>query len=138
MTSGKRTSRSGRGGRMSEINVTPLVDVMLVLLIIFMVTAPMISAGVNVDLPDTNASPSRSDEEPLEITVDKNGDIYIAAEKVNYEELPAKLEAINRTNPKKLVYLRGDKTISYGIFAEVMGEVSGAGFTRLTILTNSK
>lgn len=137
-SSGQKRSRRGRGGRMSEINVTPMVDVMLVLLIIFMVTAPMLSAGVNVDLPETNASPSRSDGEPLEISVDKNGDIFLAAEKVEIHELPGKLQAINDIDPKKLVYLRGDRQITYGIFAEVMGEINAAGFTRITLLTTSK
>lgn len=138
MTSGQKRSRRGRGGRISEINVTPMVDVMLVLLIIFMVAAPMISSGVNVDLPETNASPSRTDEKPLEISVDKNGDIYLATEKIDINELPEKLRAINELDPKKLIYLRGDQKISYGIFAEVMGEVSAAGFTRITLLTGSK
>ena len=135
--------RGGRGcrkkhARMSEINVTPMVDVMLVLLIIFMVTAPMITSGINIDLPETNASPSRSDVKPLEITIDKSGNIYVASEKVDTNEFPAKLKAIHDTAPDRLVYLRGDRHLNYGRFAEVMGDVSAAGFTKITILTGVK
>ena len=136
----KKTGRGRRGGRgrMSEINVTPLVDVMLVLLIIFMVTAPMITSGVNVDLPQTAAAPSRSDEKPLEITVDKHGQIYIGDSEVADRDLPGKLRAIREQNPDKLVFVRGDRAVNYGKFAEVMGEINAAGFTKLTLLTGAK
>jgi len=130
--------RAKRRPRMSEINVTPMVDVMLVLLIIFMVTAPMITAGINVDLPETKAKPSRSDAKPLEITIDSRGDIYIAQSKVSKTELPEKLEALHADNPERLIYLKGDKRLDYGKFAEVMGEVSSAGFTKITLLTGQK
>ncbi len=132
--------RSGRrrSARMSEINITPMVDVMLVLLVIFMVTAPMITAGVNVDLPDTSAEASRSDQDPLEISVDKQGKVYVAGAEVTMTALPLKLSAINENDPNKLVYLKGDKAVPYGRFAEVMGEVNAAGFKRLSILTGVK
>jgi len=133
-------SRNGRrrNGRISEINVTPMVDVMLVLLVIFMVTAPMITAGINIDLPETEAEPSRSEEKPLEISVDKQGKVYIAAEEVEMAELPLKLQAIHQIDPKKLVYIRGDANVNYGKFAEVMGEINSAGFTKITLLTGTK
>lgn len=141
-STGKSGGRGGRGsrrrGRMSEINITPMVDVMLVLLVIFMVTSPMITAGVNIDLPETSASASRTDEKPLEISVDKAGNVFIAAEQVEMAQLPAKLLAIGIDNPDKLVYLRGDKDVPYGRFAEVMGEVNAAGFKRLSILSATK
>lgn len=130
--------RGKRRARMSEINVTPMVDVMLVLLIIFMVTAPMITAGINVDLPETKAKPSRSDVKPLEITVDSKGNIYVAQSKVAKGELGEKLESIHKDNPERLIYLKGDKRVDYGKFAEVMGEVSAAGFTKITLLTGQK
>lgn len=136
-TSGSRRN-SRRGARMSEINITPMVDVMLVLLVIFMVTAPMITAGVNIDLPETAASPARTDEKPLEISVDKDGNVFIAAEQISPEELPEKLLAISIDNLDKLVYLRGDENVPYGRFAEVMGEVNAAGFKHLSIITASK
>jgi len=136
--SGGRSRRSRRSGRMSEINITPMVDVMLVLLVIFMVTSPMITAGVNVDLPDTSASPARTDEKPLEVSVDQDGNVYLADQAVLMEDLPDKLLAISLDNPDKLVFLRGDKNVPYGRFAEVMGEVNAAGFKRLSILTGMK
>ena len=142
---GMSASSGGGGSRrrrsrnqMSEINVTPLVDVMLVLLIIFMVTAPMITAGVNVDLPETNAEASRTDEKPLEITVDKKGTVYVAGSEVSMESLPEKLKAIQAQNPDKLVFIRGDKDVNYGRFAEVMGEINSAGFKKITLLTGAK
>ena len=139
MGMGSGHKRSGRKrARMSEINVTPMVDVMLVLLIIFMVTAPMITAGINVDLPETNASPSRSDAKPLEITVDREGIIYIAQSKVSRSSLGEKLAGLHEDNPDRLIYLRGDKKVDYGKFADVMGEVSAAGFKKITLLTGQK
>ena len=130
--------RHKKRARMSDINVTPMVDVMLVLLIIFMVTAPMITAGINVDLPETNAKPSRSDAKPLEITMDSTGKIYIAQTKLQKGELAEKLASLYKENPDRLIYLRGDKKLDYGRFAEVMGEVSSAGFKKITLLTSKK
>lgn len=136
---GQHKSRRGRSkGRMSEINVTPLVDVMLVLLIIFMVTAPMITSGINVDLPETEAAASRTDEKPLEISVDKQGKVWVAESEVSMDELSAKLAAIHKQNPDKLVFIRGDQKVNYGRFAEVMGKINAAGFNKLTLLTSVK
>ena len=133
-------SRAGRGrnNAMSEINVTPLVDVMLVLLIIFMVTAPMITSGINVDLPESNAAPVRTDDKPLEITVDKAGKIYVAQSEVSSAELGGKLQAIHAVTPDKVVFVKGDQTVNYGTISQVMGEINSAGFTKITLLTVGK
>lgn len=136
--SGGRSGRRTRRRQMSEINITPMVDVMLVLLVIFMVTTPMITAGVNIDLPESAASAARTDEKPLEISVDKAGAVFIAEEMISMNQLPTKLQAINQNEPEKLVFLRGDKDVPYGRFAEVMGEVNAAGFKKLSIITATK
>ncbi len=128
----------GRGSVMGEINVTPLVDVMLVLLIIFMVTAPMITSGINVDLPESNAAPVRTDDKPLEVTVDKEGKIYLAQSEITRAELPVKLQAIKAQTPDKIIFIRGDQSVNYGLISEVMGEVNAAGFTKITLLTHGK
>ena len=133
----KRSSRD-RGQLMSEINVTPLVDVMLVLLIIFMVTAPMITSGINVDLPESNAAPVRTDDKPLEITVDKDGKIYIASAEVAPGEVLGKLEAIHEQTPEKIVFVKGDQNVNYGLVSSIMGDVNAAGFTKITLLTQGK
>ena len=119
----------------SEINVTPFVDVMLVLLIIFMVTAPLLTVGVQVDLPESNADSLQSDNEPLELTISKDGNIYIQETEVNIKELIPKLVAIteNRLNTK--IYVRGDEVINYGKVMRVLGELSGSGFSKVALIT---
>ena len=119
----------------SEINVTPFVDVMLVLLIIFMVTAPLLTVGVQVDLPESNADSLQSDNEPLELTISKDGKIYIQETEVKIKELIPKLIAItdNRLNTK--IYVRGDEVINYGKVMRVLGELSGSGFTKVALIT---
>jgi biopolymer transport protein TolR len=136
---GKKASSSrDRGQLMSDINVTPLVDVMLVLLIIFMITAPMITSGINVDLPESNAAPVRTDTKPLEITVDKSGKIYIASAEVAEADVLKKLEAIHEKNPDKIVFVKGDQSVNYGLISSVMGDINAAGFTKITLLTQGK
>lgn len=130
--------RRGRGHVMGEINVTPLVDVMLVLLIIFMVTAPMITSGINVDLPESNAAPVRTDDKPLDVTVDKDGKIYIAGSEVSIEELGPKLQAIKELNADKIVFVKGDQSVNYGLISQVMGDINAAGFTKITLMTQGK
>jgi biopolymer transport protein TolR len=115
---------------MSEINVTPFVDVMLVLLIIFMVTAPLMNVGVPVDLPKTSAEPIAGQDEPLVITVDAKGDIYLGETKFDAEELVAKLRAIQKEKPDQRVFVRGDKAINYGKVMEVLGVLRAAGFAK--------
>jgi biopolymer transport protein TolR len=115
---------------MSEINVTPFVDVMLVLLIIFMVAAPLMNVGVPVDLPKTTADPIAGQDEPLVVTVDGKGDLYLGETKFEAEELAAKLRAIQKEKPDQRVFVRGDKAISYGKVMEVLGILRAAGFPK--------
>lgn len=120
---------------MSDINVTPLVDVMLVLLIIFMVTAPMMMQGVSVSLPETTSKPLQSEKEHLVITVDRSQQIYINDYKVALEALQAKLKKICEGRPDQKVYLRADKTVPYGVVVRVMSEVKNAGVGKLGMVT---
>ncbi len=122
---------------MSEINVTPMVDVMLVLLVIFMVTAPLLTIGVKVDLPKTKASVISGQDEPLTITVDGEGRIYLQETELDLEALAPRLIAITSNNPDVRIFLRCDKTIQYGRVMEVMGTVNGAGFTKVALVTES-
>ncbi len=127
--------RGNRGYRpMSEINVTPMVDVMLVLLIIFMVTAPLITVGVPVDLPKTRAQAINEPTEPLVISVDAEGRVYIQETEVDIESLVPRLEAITRNKPDTRIYLRGDRTIAYGRIMQIMGTVSAGGFTKVALI----
>jgi biopolymer transport protein TolR len=123
---------------MSEINVTPFVDVVLVLLIIFMVAAPLMTVGVPVDLPRTNATPLPQEQEPLTITVDSQGRIFLQETEVPMDGLVPQLQAIMRNQPQgqpeRRIFVRGDRAISYGRVMEVMGTVSAAGFSRVALL----
>jgi len=119
---------------MSEINVTPFVDVMLVLLVVFMVTAPLLTVGVPVDLPKTKAKAIAEAEEPLVISVDAEGKIYIQDTPVDLENLVPRLRAITESKPDTRIYVRGDKSINYGRIVEVMGTVNIAGFTRVALV----
>jgi biopolymer transport protein TolR len=120
--------------RMSEINVTPFVDVMLVLLIVFMVTAPLMTVGVPVDLPKTKAAMITDTEEPLVISVDAEGVIYVQDTPVPLEKLAARLIAITGSNPEIRIFVRGDKSIDYGTVLTVMGLVNAAGFKKVSLL----
>ncbi|MDC1302945.1 protein TolR [Pelagibacterales bacterium] len=119
----------------SEINVTPFVDVMLVLLIIFMVTAPLLTVGVQVDLPESNADSLQSDNEPLELTISKDGNIYIQETEINIKELIPKLIAITDNRLDTKIYVRGDEIINYGKVMRVLGELSGSGFSKVALIT---
>ena len=134
-------SRNGGGGRrrgsykpLSEINVTPFVDVMLVLLIVFMITAPLLTVGVPVDLPKTKAKSIAESVEPLVITVNAEGVIFIQDTEVELENLVPRLAAITDNKPDTRIYVRGDKSINYGRVLEVMGTVNVAGFTRVALI----
>jgi biopolymer transport protein TolR len=120
---------------MSDINVTPLVDVMLVLLIIFMVTAPMMMQGVSVSLPQTTSKPLQSEKDHLIITVDRSQQIYINDYKVALEALQAKLKKIFEGRTDQKVYLRADKTVPYGVVVRVMSEIKNAGVGKLGMVT---
>ena len=119
----------------SEINVTPFVDVMLVLLIIFMVTAPLLTVGVQVDLPETSADTLPKDMEPLTLTINSKGEIFIQETKVEYEKIIAKIMAISNNRTDTRIFVRGDKTINYGRVLEIMGMLSGSGFTRVALIS---
>jgi biopolymer transport protein TolR len=134
-----RTSRAARGRRrhpMAEINVTPFVDVMLVLLIVFMVTAPLLTVGVPVDLPQTRARQLGEDREPLAVSIDKGGQIYLQNTPIGEEDLVPKLIAISDNGYNQRIFVRGDKTVDYGKVMEVMGLLNAAGFTRIGLVTD--
>ena len=114
---------------MSEINVTPFVDVMLVLLIIFMVTAPLLTVGVQVDLPETSADTLPEESEPLTLTINSKGEVFIQETKIEFDNLTKKILAVSNNRTDTRIYVRGDKTINYGRVLEVMGKLSGSGFT---------
>ena len=120
---------------MSEINVTPFVDVMLVLLIIFMVTAPLLTVGVQVDLPESAADSLPDDQEPLTISINSKGEIYIQEHQVSYQKMVPKLLAIAKNRTDTRIYVRGDKTINYGRVLEIMGLLSGSGFTKVALIS---
>lgn len=122
---------------MSEINVTPMVDVMLVLLIIFMVSAPLLTVGVPLDLPDTQAKSLGQDKEPLAVSVKVNGDIFLQDKQVDAEGLVAKLQAIAdaRQGADTRIYVRADRKVDYGTVMKVMGRLSGAGFHKVALVT---
>jgi len=130
-----------RGGRraamMSEINVTPFVDVMLVLLIIFMVAAPLLTVGVPIDLPQTQAKGMDQDREPLTVSVNTKGQVYLQEAEVTIEELVAKLQAVTqaRGGLDERIYVRGDRNVDYGTIMRVMGRLSAAGFRRVALVT---
>jgi len=132
---GKR--RHHRRKVMSEINVTPMVDVMLVLLIIFMVSAPLLTVGVPIDLPQTQAKSLDQDKEPLTISVNEKGEIYLQNAEIDVDNLIPKLQAIAdaRGGTDARIYVRGDKKVDYGTMMRVMGRLSAAGFHRVALVT---
>lgn len=132
-----RRRRSRRVRMMSEINVTPFVDVMLVLLIIFMVAAPLLTVGVPIDLPQTQAKGLDQDREPLTVSVNTKGQIYLQDSEIKIEELVAKLQAITqaRNGADERIYVRGDRNVDYGTIMRVMGRLSAAGYRRVALVT---
>ena len=132
---GKRRHR--RRQMMSEINVTPMVDVMLVLLIIFMVSAPLLTVGVPIDLPQTQAKSLEQDREPLTVSVNTKGQVYLQNSEIKVEELVPKLQAITQARGgfDERIYVRGDRKVDYGTVMRVMGRLSQAGFRRVALVT---
>lgn len=129
-------SRNGRGRYrpMAEINVTPLVDVMLVLLIIFMVTAPLMTSGVTVDLPKTSANPVNTDSTPITISVNAEGKVFVGNDAVQIGDLVAKLQAVTNGQTDRRIFVRGDQTVSYGQIMQVMGTIVTGGFSKVALL----
>ena len=128
-------NRENRSGAMSQINVTPLVDVMLVLLVIFMVTAPMMQQGVQVNLPKTQAKSLATDQETVVVSVDQSGRVFINSAETSHSELASKLAAIFESRAKKEVFLKADKDVPYGEVVKTMSEIKGAGIERLGMMT---
>jgi biopolymer transport protein TolR len=127
---------AGRYRPMAEINVTPLVDVMLVLLVVFMVAAPLLTVGVPVDLPQTQAPPITEPKEPLVITINGAGSIYLQETEVPTDSVVPRLEAITGSNPDAVIYVKGDKAINYGRVLEVMSLVNAAGFRKVSLIAS--
>ena len=130
----KRPARGGRHRPMGEINVTPFVDVMLVLLIVFMVTAPLLTVGVEVDLPKTQAKQINADASPLVVSVKANGALYLQEVELDGETLIPRLQAISNVNPDVRVFVRGDAAVAYGDILGVMGRIQAAGFSKVALV----
>ena len=139
-TSRTRSTRHSRRHQapMSEINVTPMVDVMLVLLIVFMVAAPLLTVGVPVNLPKTGAKPLTGDNEPLAITVKADGEIFLQDTAIESSNLVSKLRAISETGYEERIYVRGDKDVAYGDVADVVARINAAGFSKVALVTDLK
>lgn len=134
IASTQATRGRGRYRPMSDINVTPMVDVMLVLLVIFMITAPLLTVGVPVDLPKTQAAQINEAIEPLVVTVNAEGKVFIQETETDMGSLVARLQAITGSKPDTRIFVRGDKSVAYGRIMEVMGTISAAGFSKVALI----
>lgn len=136
---GRYSGRRRQHRAIAEINVTPFVDVMLVLLIVFMVTAPLLTAGVAVDLPRSDAAPIRTeDNKPLEVSLKSDGKIYVGETEVNIERLPILLTTITQSNPDRRIYVRADKVLDYGTVMQVLGTLNKAGLKKVALITKQQ
>lgn len=135
---GGRRGRARRHLPMSEINVTPFVDVMLVLLIVFMVTAPLLTVGVPIELPDSRGQQLQTSKEPLTISVNRDGKVYVQETEITLDEIAPKLKAIAKSGYDEQIFVRGDKGIDYGTVMRVMGRIKSAGFTKVSLVTESE
>jgi len=135
LNSGK--SRRRKYIPMSEINVTPFVDVMLVLLIVFMVTAPLLTVGIPVDLPKVKASALTDQKDPIEITVNIEGEVYIGETQVEIENLIPRINAITEQNTEARIYIRGDRVVAYGRVMEIMSIINSAGYIKVALITQN-
>jgi biopolymer transport protein TolR len=135
LATGGRGKGRRRRRQIGEINVTPFVDVMLVLLIVFMITAPMLTMGVAVDLPRADSSPMPGQDEPLSVTIDAGGTIYLQESEIGLDQLIPRLVAITERNTEARIFVRGDQSIDYGRVMMVIGSLNRAGFTRVALLT---
>jgi biopolymer transport protein TolR len=130
----------GDGGYrpLAEINVTPFVDVMLVLLIIFMVTAPLMTVGIKLTLPRTAAAPTLLPQEPVVVSIDARGHVFLKTEELGDDAILSRLRALNAVVPDRVVLVRGDRTLGYGRLVEVIGLISRAGFSRVSLVAESR
>ena len=133
----KNSRRTKRYSQMSEINVTPFVDVMLVLLIVFMVTAPLLTVGIPVDLPKVKASALTDQKDPIEITVKLDGTLFLGESKVEVENLIPRLNAITELNKEARIYVRGDRVVAYGRIMEIMSSVNSAGYIKVALVAQN-
>jgi biopolymer transport protein TolR len=132
----RRGRRRGGGGKpMAEINITPMVDVMLVLLIIFMVAAPLMTVGVPIDLPKTQAKQLNTEQKPVTVSVKPDGTVYVGEDPVELDSLIAKVTELAANGTEDRIYVRGDLTANYGAVMKVMGALSGAGFSKIGLIT---
>ena len=136
---GGRRGRYGRRKRrpIGDINVTPMVDVMLVLLIVFMVTAPLLTTGVAVDLPRAESSPLPGQDEPLSVSIDPRGRVFLQDSEITLDQLPARLVAVTQRNKDARIFVRGDKGVDYGTVMGVVSAINRAGFAKVALLTES-
>ncbi len=132
---GHGRKRRQRSQPMTQINVTPFVDVMLVLLIVFMVTAPLMTVGVEVELPKTEAGQVEGSKEPLVISIDARGDIFLQETRITMADIVPRIRAISKAGFKERIYIRGDNKIAFGEISRVMGHLSSAGYRRITVIT---
>lgn len=134
-------NKGGRGHSyrpMAEINVTPMVDVMLVLLIIFMVAAPLLTSGVPIDLPDSKAKAiSDEDNKPLEVSIEKNGKIFVGETEVTEERVVTILTSMTEDNPDRRIYIRADQGLDYGKVMRILGNINGAGFNKVALISEA-
>ena len=135
---GGRRGRARKHAPMHEINVTPFVDVMLVLLIIFMVTAPMLTSGVPIELPETKGQQLQTNKEPVTISVDKSGKLFIGDTEVNLNNISEVLKTRAKNGTDEQIFIRGDKGVDYGSVMRVMGRVKAAGFTKVSLVTETE
>lgn len=133
---GSKPSR-GRYRPLADINVTPLVDVMLVLLVIFMITAPLMTSGVTVNLPKANAEPLNQDATPITISINEGGNIYLGDTEIPLENLVGKLRALSKNDPSRRIFVRGDRSLPYGRIMQVMATITQGGFTKVALLAEN-
>jgi biopolymer transport protein TolR len=135
---GRRRRGVPRYGAMAEINMTPFIDVMLVLLIIFMVAAPLLATGVPIDLPQTKAAALNIDQKPLSVAIDEKGALFLADQPVTMEDLPARLQSLAKEGFDERIYVRGAKAVNYGRVAEVMSIITAAGYKKVALVTEQE
>ncbi|MXQ12708.1 ExbD/TolR family protein [Microvirga makkahensis] len=133
--SGRRRRRGKRGGAINEINMTPFIDVMLVLLIIFMVAAPMMTAGVPLDLPETKAAPLNSDAKPVTLSIKATGQVFLGETELTDDAIVGKLAEVSKAGFDERIFVRGDKRVDYGRVAQIMSIVTTAGYKRVALVT---